>query len=157
MAGAALWVYLRRTGAPRALATLLFVTGTLHFVAPAGFESIVPGFLGWPAFWVAASGVAELGCAGLLWFRATRRFAGWACVLLFIAVYPANVKMALDSLHGNGNATLAWLRLPLQIPLILWALTVARRAAPDATGQDRYSGLVKPKRAPASHSRRWLP
>lgn len=109
-----------------ALSALLLTTGTLHFVAPAGFESIVPGLLGAPAFWVRASGVAELGCAASLVFGLTRRVAGWACVVLFVAVLPANVTMALDSLHGHGSGLVAWLRLPLQIPLVLWAGYVAR-------------------------------
>ncbi|MEO8889038.1 MAG: hypothetical protein ABI301_03420 [Jatrophihabitantaceae bacterium] len=111
-----------------ALAALLVTTGTWHFAAPAGFESIVPGFLGSPAFWVELSGVAELVCAVALAFGPTRRIAGWACVALFIAVYPANIKMAVDSLHGDGSELIAWLRLPLQIPLVLWALYIARRA-----------------------------
>ncbi len=108
------------------LALLLLTTGTLHFARPSGFESIVPGLLGSPTFWVRASGVAELGCAAALAFRRTRRAAGWACVVLFVVVFPANVKMALDSLHGDGSVLVAWLRLPLQVPLILWAWYVAR-------------------------------
>ncbi|MEP6817553.1 MAG: hypothetical protein ABI873_18610 [Marmoricola sp.] len=110
-----------------ALALLLVTTGTLHFAAPSGFESIVPGFLGSPSFWVYASGLAELGCAVSLAFRPTRRVAGWACLALFVLVFPANLKMALDSLDGHGSVLVAWLRLPLQIPLILWASYVARR------------------------------
>lgn len=112
-----------------ALACLLVTTGTLHFLAPAGFESIVPGFLGWPAFWVAASGIAELSCAVLLTMRRTRRAAGCACLLLFIAVYPANIAMAVDALHGHGSVLLACLRLPLQLPLLVWAAYIARHAA----------------------------
>lgn len=111
-----------------ALALLLLVTSTMHFVSPSGFESIVPGFLGSPAFWVALSGVAELGCALLLVVPRTRRVAGWACVVLFVVVYPANIKMAIDSVHGQGSALIAWGRLPLQIPLVLLALYIARHA-----------------------------
>jgi uncharacterized membrane protein len=109
-----------------AMSALLITTGTLHFAAASDFESIVPRFLGSPLFWVATSGVAELICAALLPVRRTRRGAGWACVVLFVAVYPANITMAVDSLHGNGDALFAWLRLPLQLPLVLWALYIAR-------------------------------
>lgn len=122
------------------LSLLLFTTGTWHFVSPAGFESIVPTVLVSPAFWVYASGVVELGSALALLLRRTRRVAGWVCVVLFVAVYPANVKMALDSLEGNGSVLVAWLRLPLQVPLILLALYIARRPrrvcveAPDKAG-----------------------
>lgn len=110
------------------LSLLLLTTGTWHFASPNGFESVVPGFLGSPAFWVKASGLAELACAVSLAFRSTRRMAGWACALLFVVVYPANIKMALDSLDGHGSVLIAWLRLPLQIPLVLWACYIARRS-----------------------------
>lgn len=113
--------------AARLLALLLLTTGTLHFATPSGFETIVPGFLGSPAFWVYASGVTELGCAVGLLLPRTRRLAGWACVVLFIVVFPANITMLVQSLHGQGSVLLAWLRLPLQVPLVLWALYVARR------------------------------
>jgi uncharacterized membrane protein len=131
-------------GASWALSLLLLTTGTWHLAAPAGFESIVPGFLGSPAVWVAISGVAELACAVGLAFRPTRRIAGWACVALFVVVYPANIKMALDSLDGHGSALTAWLRLPLQIPLLLWALYIARRAhlpsvEPETGSSDRVA------------------
>jgi uncharacterized membrane protein len=122
---------LRVAAASWALALLLVTTGTWHFASPTGFEAIVPAWLGSPGFWVAASGVAELGCAVALVWPPSRRLAGWACAGLFVAVYPANIKMALDSLDGHGSVALAWLRLPLQIPLILWALYIARNAHQD--------------------------
>ena len=118
----------RVAAAAWALALLLLTTGTWHFASPDGFESIVPGFLGSPAFWVAASGVAELAGAATLAFRPTRRLAGWACGVLFVVVFPANIKMAFDALDGHGSLLVAWLRLPLQVPLVLWALYIARRA-----------------------------
>lgn len=117
--------------AARLLALLLLTTGTLHFAAPSGFESIVPGFLGSPAFWVYASGVAELVCAAGLVLPRTQRLTGWACVVLFVVVFPANVTMAVQSLHGQGSVLIAWLRLPLQVPLVLWALYVARAMRAD--------------------------
>jgi uncharacterized membrane protein len=54
--------------------------------------------------------------------------------MLFVIVFPANVQMALDGgVRGAGfpanSARLAWIRLPLQVPLILWAISVARSAA----------------------------
>jgi uncharacterized membrane protein len=104
-----------------ALAALLITTGTLHFVTPDAFEGIVPRFLGSPAFWVAASGVAELGCAALLAVGRTRRLGGWAACALFVAVYPANITMAVHALQGDGSVWIALLRLPLQVPLVFWA------------------------------------
>lgn len=110
------------------LALLLTTTGIWHFASPHGFESIVPGFLGAPAFWVQLSGVAELACAAGLAVPRTRHVAAIAAVLLFVVVFPANIKMALDSGGGEGNPGVAWGRLPLQIPLVAWAVYIARRS-----------------------------
>ncbi|SHG52500.1 Uncharacterized membrane protein [Jatrophihabitans endophyticus] len=110
------------------LAVLLVTTGVLHFVAPDGFERIVPRFLGAPRFWVASSGVAELGCAAGLLYQATMRSAGWACVALFVAVFPANIAMAVNALHGDGSVVVALARLPLQVPLVVLAAFVGRHA-----------------------------
>lgn len=120
----------RLTVAAFGLAALLALTGVLHFAAPHGFESIVPGFLGAPAFWVAASGVSEPACVAAQVPRRTRRGAGWACVVLFVVVFPANITMAVDALNGNGSVLVSLLRLPLQIPLVLWAYYIARGAQP---------------------------
>lgn len=107
------------------LAAVFTTTGIWHFASPDGFENIVPRFLGSPAFWVAVSGVAELTCALLLALPRTRRQGGWASVVLLVVVYPANITMAVQSLHGDGSVLVAWLRLPLQIPLVLWAYWIA--------------------------------
>lgn len=108
------------------LGLVLLATGTLHLVAPEPYESIVPGFLGSPTSWVYASGVAELACAVGLLLRRTRKWAGWATVVLFVAVFPANVQMAVDALQGAGDALLPLVRLPLQVPLVWWAWWSAR-------------------------------
>lgn len=115
----------RQQAAAWALAALLVTTGVLHFARPRLFESIVPELLGSPRFWVAASGVAELGCAVSLVVPRTRRAGGWACAVLFVAVFPANIVMATQSLRGQGSVLVAFARLPLQVPLVLLALYVA--------------------------------
>lgn len=107
------------------LAALLAVAGAAHFVVPEPYERIVPGVFGDPSFWVRWSGVAELVCAGLVAHPRTRRVGAFAAAGVFVAVFPANVKMALD---GDVPYGLAWARLPLQVPLVWWALRVA--AAP---------------------------
>ena len=77
---------------------------------------------------ILASGVAELLCAAGLLLPATRRAAGLASAALLVAVFPGNVKMAADALHGDNRplqaASLA--RLPLQLPLIRGAWRAGR-------------------------------
>jgi uncharacterized membrane protein len=116
------------TASPYLLSGLLTVTGSLHFLVPKPYADIVPDQLPRPYGLVYASGVAEWLCAAGLAFPRTRRAAGWATAALFVAVFPANVTMALDSGNRSGvYQAVAWTRLPLQVPLVAWAVCVARR------------------------------
>ena len=111
------------------LAALLAGSGILHRVKAEPYQRIVPApLLRWRSEIVAVSGAAEIGCALLLLIPRTRRLGAYTSALLFVAVFPANVQMALDGgSAGAGfpsdNAALAWLRLPLQVPLVWWALS----------------------------------
>ena len=112
-----------------ALAAVLATSGALHFARPRPFDGIVPRSLpGSPRTWTYVSGVAELGVAAALAHPRTRRLGGLAAAGLFAAVFPANVKMAIDW-RGTSSTrrAIAYGRLPLQIPLVLWGLRVARR------------------------------
>jgi len=114
-----------------ALAVVMVGAGLSHFLAPRPYEQIVPHVLHNPGLWVRLSGVVEIGCGALIAFPRTRRAGAWLSAGVLIAVFPANVQMALDGgLAGSafplGSPVMAWLRLPLQIPLVLWARSVAR-------------------------------
>lgn len=109
------------------LAALMIVAGVMHFVAPKPFDQIVPQRLGRPRFWVYASGVVELVAGGLLLDRRTARAGGAVATATIVAVYPANIKAAVDAGPPvNAVAALTWLRLPFQVPLFTWALGHAR-------------------------------
>lgn len=114
-----------------ALAGLLTIAGVTHFAAPSFYEAIVPHALpGSPRGWVWVSGAAELACAALVARPSSRRLGATLAAVLFVAVFPANVQMAVDWRHrGPLEAGVAWARLPLQIPLVWWALRVRRRSA----------------------------
>ena len=120
------------------LAAFLLLAGAAHFVVPRSYERIVPRLFDDPAFWVRWSGVAEIGCAALVAYPRTRRPGALIALALFVTVFPANVQMALDGgIPGEpfplGSATVAWGRLPLQIPVIVWAWRVARSASGQAS------------------------
>jgi len=109
--------------------------GALHFVIPRSYQRIVPRFLGHAPLLVAATGVLEIGAGVLVAIPATRRLGAWLSVVVLVGVWPANVQMALDGgLPGAGfplgSAAVAWLRVPLQAPLVVWALRQARRRPP---------------------------
>lgn len=106
-----------------ALAGLLLVTGVLHFVVPDPYVRIIPRVLpeDWARPLVYASGMAELVGGALL----LKRRGGWFVVALLVAVFPANVQMALDDPN-----VLTIGRLPLQAPMIWVAWATTRRRPP---------------------------
>jgi uncharacterized membrane protein len=115
----------------RSLFALFFVgAGIAHFVFPDAYARIVPPLLPQPKVLVLVSGIAEIaGGIGILVSK-TRRMAAFGLVILLIAVFPANINMAVAHVPFAGLAGkswLQWLRLPLQAPLIWWAWQYTRK------------------------------
>ncbi|MEV6475074.1 DoxX family protein [Streptomyces sp. NPDC051657] len=112
------------------LAAFMGGAGVLHFAVPKAFDSTVPRLLpGRPRTWTYASGVVELALAAGLAHPRTRVAAARATAGFFIGVFPANVQMAVDWRHRpRPQRVAACARLPLQVPLVLWARGVARGA-----------------------------
>jgi uncharacterized membrane protein len=110
-----------------ALAVLFLGAGALHFVLTATYMRIMPAYLPAHRELVLISGAFEmLGGLGLL-VPATRHLAAWGLVALLIAVFPANLTMVTDHAHFPGVPLwAAWLRLPLQLPLMWWAWLYTR-------------------------------
>jgi uncharacterized membrane protein len=103
--------------------------GIMHFVDPAPFVRIVPPFLPAPLALVYVSGVCEIaGGVGLL-PKKTRTLAGWGLIALYVAVFPANIHMALHNIPFGDEPVppaMLWGRLPLQLVFIAWAYWVSR-------------------------------
>lgn len=120
--------------ATRALVTAFFtLAGTLHFVRPRFYEAIVPPSLkSRKKEIVAISGVAELAGAVLVLPSPTRRLGRWWLLALLLAVFPANVHMAVHPEQVKGLDTqklprwLLWARLPLQPLVMLWVWHATR-------------------------------
>jgi uncharacterized membrane protein len=113
----------------RALLGLTFIAaGLLHFVRPRMYEAIMPRYLPSHRELVLASGVAEIaGGAGVLHPR-TRRAAGWWLIATLVAIFPANVEMAVHAERfRHFPRALLWLRLGVQGALIAWAWSTAAR------------------------------
>ncbi len=106
--------------APVVTAGFLGATGVLHFAKPEHYDAIVPRALpGSARFYTYASGVAELGIAGMLTVPTTRRAGALAAIALYTAVFPANMQMAWDWRHESAfKRVVAFGRLPLQLPMI---------------------------------------
>ncbi|MCB5165383.1 hypothetical protein LG634_11140 [Streptomyces bambusae] len=126
----------RPAAAPRsprsalALAGLLATAGVAHFAVPRQFDALVPESLpGSARAWTHASGAVELALAAAVAIPATRSAGARAAALFFAGVFPANIKMAYDWRDRPAPApALALARLPLQVPLVLWARAVGRAA-----------------------------
>ena len=111
----------------RLLGVFFIAAGLLHFLRPETYEHIMPGYLPVHRELVLISGAAEIAGGVGVAFAQTRRAAGMWLIALLIAVFPANVNMALhpDDFRSIPPALL-WARLPLQGLLIWWAYRATR-------------------------------
>jgi len=109
------------------LAGFFIVAGANHFRTPEVYYGMMPAWIPHPAAVNAIAGAAEmLGGLGLV-FAPTRRLAAWGLIALLVAVFPANVHVALlGKMPGYDFSPLTlWLRLPFQAVFIAWVWWVA--------------------------------
>ena len=99
------------------------LAGINHFVKPDFYVQMMPPYLPWHLPLVYLSGIAEVVLGGMLLVPRWSRVAAWGLVALLVAVFPANLHMALNPelFASVASATMLWVRLPLQAVLILWA------------------------------------
>lgn len=116
----------------KALASFFAFAGTMHFVIPRSYEAIVPPSLPRPREAVVVSGLAEIAGGAAVVPAGTRKLARWWLLGLLVAVFPANVHMALNPERVRGldlrripRWTL-WARLPLQPLAMLWVWRATR-------------------------------
>lgn len=103
---------------------VMVLAGLNHFLNPEMYIAMMPDALPAHRELVYLSGIAETaGGLGLI-LPQTRKLAAWGLVLLLVAVFPANINMALNDLPLDGSQVpkwALWARLPLQLVLIAWA------------------------------------
>ena len=116
------------------LGAFFLAAGALHFIKPRPYESIMPEALPAHRELVYLSGVAEIaGGAGVL-ADPTRRAAGWWLIATMLAVFPANINMAIEAERFKDiPEALLWARLPLQAAILYWIWRVALRPTSAAT------------------------
>ena len=114
------------------LALVFVAAGANHFLSEAFYLRMLPPYLPAHRALVFLSGVAELTLGILVLIPKLTRLSAWGLIALLIAVFPANVQMALHpELFPEFNPAILWLRLPLQAVLIAWAHWFTR---PDPAG-----------------------
>ena len=114
------------------LAVFFVLAGFNHFISPAFYLKMMPPYLPWHLLLVYLSGVFEIALGILLLLPKCTHIAAWGLVALLIAVFPANIHMAVHhDLFPEYRVMTLWLRLPLQLVMIAWAywytLPVGRR------------------------------
>ncbi|MGH9804683.1 MAG: DoxX family protein [Candidatus Acidiferrales bacterium] len=118
----------RRDKAAAAMAAMFLFTGADHFANPQRYLPMMPPYVPWPGTMIYLSGFFELlGAAGLLW-RKTRRWGGYGLAALLVAVFQANIYVALAGGQVEGlpaGGWYYWVRLPLQFVFIGWAIWCA--------------------------------
>ena len=103
---------------------LFLLSGSFHLINPGVFQALVPPVLGGQNFWIFLSGILEIICAiGLL---TRQKWAPKFTAFILLVIWVGNWWYAIDvtfNLESSWFLILgSWLRLPLQIPLIQWAL-----------------------------------
>ena len=104
------------------LGLLFLAAGANHFRDPEFYLRMMPPYLPWHRELVLLSGSCEIVLGGLLLVPRYTRYAAWGLIALLIAVFPANLHMAI---HGEDfpefSAVELWSRLPMQGVLMAWA------------------------------------
>jgi uncharacterized membrane protein len=104
--------------------------GIVHFANPGFYLPMMPPYLPYPLELVYLSGLAEIVLGAAVLVPQTRRLAAWGIMLLLVAIFPANLHIAMNNVplagaeHGAGVWN--WVRLPLQAVLIAWAWSYTR-------------------------------
>jgi uncharacterized membrane protein len=120
------------TWSQRALAAFFAFAGTMHFVVPRSYEAMMPPSFPAHREAVIISGVAEIAGGAMVAPRRTRRLARWWLLGLLVAVFPANVHMAVNPEQVRGldlnriPRWALWARLPLQPLAMLWVWRATR-------------------------------
>lgn len=109
------------------------LAGINHFIDAAFYLRMMPPVLPAPLFLVYLSGIFEIALGVLLLVPKFSRLAAWGLIALLVAVFPANIYMAMNpQLFAGISPTALYLRLPLQLVLIAWAYWFTKSGKPSA-------------------------
>lgn len=104
------------------LGIFFIAAGVNHFANPGFYAPMIPPYLPWPLLLVYLSGVFEIVLGSMVLIPQTTRLAAWGLIALLIAVFPANIHMAIHpELFPKFSPVMLWVRLPFQAVFIAWA------------------------------------
>jgi uncharacterized membrane protein len=113
----------RTTAILRYVFSAFFIlAGLNHFRIPDFYVRMMPPYLPWPLLLVSMSGLFEIVLGAALAVPRLQRLAAWGLIALLIAVFPANIHMAIHpEWFPEFSTALLWARLPVQALLLAWA------------------------------------
>lgn len=97
------------------------LAGINHFISPGFYTKMIRDFLPYASALVIISGIAEILCGAGVMVPATRIMAAWGTIVLLVAIFPANIYMAMHAERWHLPLWGLLLRLPMQFLLIWWA------------------------------------
>lgn len=110
-----------RTFALWLLAVFFALAGLNHFLNPGAYHGLMPAYLPWHRDLILISGAAEIAGGLAILVPRLRTPAGWGLILLLLAVFPANLHVALHGWEGvQIPSWVLWARLPVQGLFIAW-------------------------------------
>ena len=115
------------------------IIGIDHFIDPSWYEPIVPEILGFPTFWVYASGVFEIALGAGLMIPRFRQISAYGIALMLVALYWANFNMWINDIAiGGSKFGSNWhiMRAIIQAVLIIICLTIAKYSSKLSSSSD---------------------
>lgn len=110
------------------MAVVYIAAGIYHFANPLFYKKIMPDYLPWHMQLIYISGACEIVLGLLLLPASTSTYAAWGIIALLIAVFPANIQMAINFYQKkHPYLWIALVRLPLQLVLIWWAYIYTKK------------------------------
>ncbi len=110
-----------KIGTKYLFAAIFIFLGFNHFRDPGFYMRIMPPYLPWPSALHLTAGFFEVVLGVMLLTPRFQRLAAWGLIALLLAVYPANIHMAVNHDQYQLPMIFHWIRLPLQFVLIAWA------------------------------------
>ena len=115
------------------------IIGIDHFIDPSWYEPIVPEILGFPTFWVYASGVFEIALGAGLMFPQARQISAYGIALMLVVLYWANFNMWVNDIAiGGSKSGTNWhiMRAIIQVLLISICLIIAKYSSKNSFSSD---------------------
>lgn len=120
------------------MAAFYVLAGMNHLVNPDFYVALIPPGLPEPEWLNLISGLAEIVLGVFVLEPRTRALAAWGLIALLIAVFPANLYVALENVGpqgpGSGAGLANWVRLPFQGLFLGWAWWYTRPEVPEGRG-----------------------